>query len=192
MKLSRRLIANSIAIAALILGYLIIFVQVFPIPQAMALEMPYGLVCEFYGASRYKGWHCTRLGDVVSQPMPTVLALSMIAISTFVLWARNGPLAGNPLSVLFAVQPILPFGAGAITRVTYFLQGHASTAYATWTLFPLIICVGGALLAWLFRFGEPPPSFEEKARRAKVGQSAAIEATERLTALHNVRNDEPD
>ena len=186
MKIGERFIVNLIAIALLILGYLVIFVQVFPITQAMALEMPHGLVCDFYGASRYKGWSCTRLGDVFSQPLPTVLAFCITAISTFILWVRKGPLAGNPLPVLLAVQAILPLGAGALLRLTYFLQGHASTPYATWTLFPLSICAGCALLAWRFRFVKPPLSSEEKMRRSKVEKSAAIEAAERLAALHHV------
>jgi hypothetical protein len=192
MMIDVRRIVNVIAVGLMIVGYFVIFFQVYPIPYSMAQGMPKGLFCTFYTATRTSGWGCSRLGDVLSQPLPTVLALCITTIAVFALWTKNGPFAGNPLPILIAFQSAFPFGTGTILRLVYFVQGHASTTYAIWTLLPASIVIGSFLVIWLFRNPKTSLSLRdierrEMERRTKVRRAAAIEIAERLSELNNAK-----
>lgn len=169
------IVAGGVLIAA---GWTFLL-QLAPIPHSMALNVPPELQCEFYWSWRYR-WGCSQLGDVFSNPWPTLIGLlaSVMAVTALRLTSAF-PISGI---VLLAMQIGLFSTLSVVIRILSFLTGYATVSYVVWTLAPLCVALLSFLVLWgsLRHLPYGWYSNYERLRKVNLARSIELEVSDRM------------
>ncbi|MBY0469297.1 MAG: hypothetical protein K2Q07_10005 [Burkholderiaceae bacterium] len=162
------------------------FLLLIPIPQALAIDMPRELDCQYFAASR-RGWGCARYGNFTEQLTATGSAILVSVLCG--TWINRS--VGVPIRAVLLLAWGLFWGLAGLLGICYFLLGHAQPIYGAFSILGLFI----AACSYLLLRRIPRKSFVsspvDPERKNRMDREISIEITARQAEKRNAKHGGP-